>query len=109
MKNVRVGQSCISKESYKFAQSYSASISNEENQGNILPRKHIIFGVIQKSFYKKYCSVSPESHLLFLDILLVHLRRIKYFCNGSDVVDSCRIDNSVGGCLMISHSHTEMT
>ena len=39
-----------------------------------------------------------------LDILPIHLGRIKYFYNESDASDRCQIDDSGGGSLKCSHS-----
>lgn len=106
---MRIGHSYISNETYKFVQNYSGVI-DEENQETFYPYKNV-YSVLSQAEALLLKDVTSPLYLIviLLDILLVHLRRIKYFCNESDVDDSCQIDNSGGGRLMRSRFHTKMT
>ena len=81
----------------------------------LVMKKTIGFGFPSKNIYwilsqTEALSENSIFHLpcafysLSLDILPIHLGRIKYFYNESDASDRCQIDDSGGGSLKCSRS-----
>lgn len=75
----------------------------KETTGSGFPLKMFTgYRAKHKLFLQKAFPISPVPFIPTLDIVPIHLGRIKYFYNESDASDRCQIDDSGGGSLKCS-------